>query len=101
MMRQRRGYLFNDPEFLVGRKAICDYLGMSWRTVLRWKKRYGFGSLLMTNINGYPVLIKSEVKQWFFLYNEFIRKHKKEERATGDGQSSDNSASTIQASCDN
>lgn len=101
-MRQRRGYLFNDPEFLVGRKAICGYLGMSWRTVLRWKKKYGFGGLLLSDINGDPVLIKSEAKRWFFLYNEYIRKHKEEERMTRDGQSSDNSdASTMQASCEN
>ena len=83
--------LFNDPEFLVGRKAICDYMGISWRTVLRWKKKYGLDRLLLSDINGYPVIIKSEAKRWFFLCNKYIKKQKEEEEmATKDGQTDDN-----------
>ena len=87
---KRPSTLFNDPEFLVGRKAICDYLGMSWRTLLRWKKKYGFGGIILSNINGYPVLIKSEAKQFFLLWNEYSRKRREErERMTKDSQTGD------------
>lgn len=98
---KRRFTLFNDPEFLVGRKAICDYLGMSWRTVLRWKKYYGMGPLFMHNINGDPILIKSELRLWLVYYNDALKK-RKNEMATKDGQGDDNfDVDIVQTSSEN
>jgi len=85
---KRRFTLFNDPEFLVGRRAICDYLGMSWRTVLRWKKDRGLGKLMLQNLNGYPVLIKSELRMWLIYYNDALKKQN-DETVTKDGQTGD------------
>lgn len=86
---KKRFTLFNDPEFVVGRKAISDYLGVSWRTILRWKRDYGIRPLFYTEINGYPVLIKSVVQKWFFLCDESIRKYREQERMTKDCQTDD------------
>lgn len=79
----KRFTLFNDPEFLVGRRAICDYLGMSWRTVLRWKRNYGMAGLFMRGMNGDPILIKSNFREWVFLCDEALK------RMSKDGQTGD------------
>lgn len=91
---RKRFILFNDPDFLVGRKAICGYLGMSWRTVLRWKKNYGMESLFMRSMNGDPILIKSSFEKWIFLCDETLKRHNSRlvsEPVTKDGQAINNS----------
>jgi predicted site-specific integrase-resolvase len=49
-------------EILVGRKAICAYLQISWSTVLKWIKYRDFPVLREKGCE--PILNIEAVKQW-------------------------------------
>jgi hypothetical protein len=72
--------IFDDDDFIQGRKKIMEFLGVkSWRTVRRWKKRYGLDGLIMQLPNGRPVLMKSEIKRWFMLLNMYLQEWRKKD----------------------
>jgi hypothetical protein len=72
--------IFDDPEFVKGRKEIMQFLGVkSWRTVRRWKKRYGLDRLILSLPNGRPVLMKSEIRMWFIRLNILLQQMKKKD----------------------
>jgi hypothetical protein len=69
-----------DDEIVQGRKAIMKFLGVkSWRTVRRWKKRYGLDNLILEHPNGRPFLLRCEIKQWLVLYNRILQEEKQKE----------------------
>lgn len=71
--------LFDDDDFVKGRKEIMRFLGVkSWRTVRRWKKQY-LRKLVFTLPNGRPVIMKSEIKAWFFRFNELVKEREEED----------------------
>jgi hypothetical protein len=72
--------IFADDDFVQGRKRIMEFLGVkSWRTVRRWKKRYGLDGLIMQLPNGQPVLMKSVIRMWFFRLNEILQEKKEKD----------------------
>ena len=61
-------------EFVVGRKAIIEYLrsaldlshdhDTAWNKIRRWKRNYGMAALFHSHLNGQPYIIVSEVREW-------------------------------------
>jgi transposase len=50
------------PTILIGRKAICSHLGLTWQTVLKWKKRW---KLPICQENGRPPSLSlTELAAW-------------------------------------
>jgi len=49
-------------EWIVGRKEICAALHLSWRSVLRWKKRYGIDFVRWPN--GKPAMTRRALNRW-------------------------------------
>ncbi len=47
-----------DSDFIIGRKAICSFLDMSWGTVKRWKRDYGLPIKSLPNSK--PVLRRQD-----------------------------------------
>jgi phage terminase Nu1 subunit (DNA packaging protein) len=59
---------------LIGRKAICNWLGVSWQTVRRWKHQHGFPLIQRRGMR--PMLHKDLVRTWFAtVYGEEAAKH--------------------------
>ncbi|MGV8081083.1 MAG: hypothetical protein AB2L22_13645 [Syntrophales bacterium] len=57
-------------EWLIGRKAITKELGVTWRTVRRWKRNRLI--VLRKTPSGKPALLKSEIQAWFLLVNRLV-----------------------------
>lgn len=56
-----------DPEWIIGRKEIMAALHVnSWRTVVRWKHRYGLDFVRMPN--GKPALLRVDLNAWLARY---------------------------------
>jgi hypothetical protein len=56
---------------LIGRRAICNYLGVTWRTVLR-RKLYGL--MIRRHPPNKPCLFTEEHEAWVLRYNEILSK---------------------------
>lgn len=57
---------------LVGRKAIMEFLGVSWSTVRRYRDNHGMP--MLTRPGGRPAALTAEIVGWMVKYTEKTRK---------------------------
>lgn len=60
--------------WLVGRKAICEHCGVTWRTIVNWKRKSGGKFPVKQTPGGKPAALKLEL-------NAFLSGFDKEKKA--------------------